>query len=191
MERIAGIAVSRSSRFLVVASAMLLGGCTMCPDPYDYSGPVPNGSSPQNDFRARSNGILPIGAAPVPWPLIVRHDSTSPEGGTRIRRRGTPTPADQPVLAASAESPVEAREPMSVLVAGGSESAEAAGSGETAPPDPWQVLPDFGEVDASPCQPEHDEGASAETAEPSIVPTAAAAITPLAETPGWRPRGSR
>ena len=35
----------------------------MCPDPYDYSGPVPNGSTPQNDFRARSNGILPIGAS--------------------------------------------------------------------------------------------------------------------------------
>jgi hypothetical protein len=49
-------------------------GCTMCPDPYDYSGPVPNGSAPQNDFRARSNGIIPIGVAPRPWPPIVKQE---------------------------------------------------------------------------------------------------------------------
>ena len=53
----------------------LLAGCTMCPDPYDYSGPVPNGSAPQNDFRARSNGIVPIGTRPRPWPPIVKRDS--------------------------------------------------------------------------------------------------------------------
>lgn len=47
------------------------GGCTICPDPFDYSGPVPNGSPPQNDFRARSNGILPLGAAPRPFPPVV------------------------------------------------------------------------------------------------------------------------
>lgn len=46
-------------------------GCTICPDPFDYSGPVPNGSPPQNDFRARSNGILPLGAAPRPFPPVV------------------------------------------------------------------------------------------------------------------------
>jgi len=57
--------------------AVLACGCTMCPDPYDYSGPVPNGSSPQNDFRARSNGIVPIGAAPRPWPQVVRRESTA------------------------------------------------------------------------------------------------------------------
>ncbi|MFN6191512.1 MAG: hypothetical protein ACK54F_02770 [Planctomycetia bacterium] len=49
-------------------------GCTMCPDPFDYSGPVPNGSAPQNDFWARSNGILPLNATPRPWPLIVKDD---------------------------------------------------------------------------------------------------------------------
>jgi len=38
---------------------------------------VPNGSSPQNDFRARSNGIVPIGAAPRPWPQVVRRESTA------------------------------------------------------------------------------------------------------------------
>ena len=51
----------------VAAMGLASVGCTMCPDPFDYSGPVPNGSSPQNDFRARSNGILPLGAAPRPW----------------------------------------------------------------------------------------------------------------------------
>ena len=52
--------------------AALLAGCTMCPDPFDYSGPVPNGSTPHNDFRARSNGIEPIGVAPRPWPPVVK-----------------------------------------------------------------------------------------------------------------------
>lgn len=54
-------------------------GCTMCPDPFDYSGPVPNGSAPQNDFRARSGGILPLGAAPHPWPLIVKGEEQPDE----------------------------------------------------------------------------------------------------------------
>jgi len=48
------------------------GGCRMCPDPFDYSGPVPNGSSPQNDFRARSTGNRPLLAAPRPWPPVVQ-----------------------------------------------------------------------------------------------------------------------
>ena len=52
-----------------------LSGCTMCPDPFDYSGPVPNGSAPQNDFRARSNGIAPIDAAPRPWPPLVQREA--------------------------------------------------------------------------------------------------------------------
>ena len=59
-------------------------GCTMCPDPFDYAGPVPNGSAPQNDFCARSNGILPLHAAPVPWPPVVDGEADrrvpAPEG---------------------------------------------------------------------------------------------------------------
>ncbi len=58
----------------VIVSAGLLSGCTMCPDPYDYSGPVPNGSAPQNDFRARSNGIIPIGSVSRPWPPLVKDE---------------------------------------------------------------------------------------------------------------------
>ena len=33
----------RSGSVAAVAAAVTLAGCTMCPDPYDYSGPVPNG----------------------------------------------------------------------------------------------------------------------------------------------------
>lgn len=55
---------------LVVGTA----GCTMCPDPFDYSGPVPNGAVTQNDFCARSNGILPIGRSATPWPTVVHAD---------------------------------------------------------------------------------------------------------------------
>jgi hypothetical protein len=80
---------------LATAAAMGLAsvGCTMCPDPFDYSGPVPNGSSPQNDFRARSNGILPLGAAPRPWPLIVENGGAPAEGPPD--NEPTPTLADE------------------------------------------------------------------------------------------------
>jgi hypothetical protein len=82
-------------------------GCTMCPDPFDYSGPVPNGSPPQNDFRARSNGILPLNAAPRPWPLIVKDRGQKQEEG--------PMPAE-PLPAVIAQSPDAAPpEPRSVL----------------------------------------------------------------------------
>ena len=78
-------------RLALACWSALLAGCTMCPDPYDYSGPVPNGSAPQNDFRARSNGIAPIDAAPRPWPPIVKREAE----------------ADSPVVA-SAEGPIVA-----------------------------------------------------------------------------------
>lgn len=72
---------SSSAASLVVALVGLLGtGCTMCPDIYDYSGPVPNGSPPQNDFRARSNGIAPIGTTPRPWPPLVQRDRPRQDG---------------------------------------------------------------------------------------------------------------
>jgi hypothetical protein len=60
------------SALTVAMAAAMLAGCTMCPDPFDYSGPVPNGNVGQNDFRARSNGILPLGGQPPTWPQIVR-----------------------------------------------------------------------------------------------------------------------
>lgn len=71
----------------------------MCPDPFDYSGPVPNGSAPQNDFLARSNGILPLQATPKPWPTLVDQDNL-------------PTPAEPLDL----PEPEVAAVPRSVLV---------------------------------------------------------------------------
>ena len=68
-----------------VAVSLLATGCTMCPDPFDYAGPVPNGAVSQNDFAARSNGILPVRATPLPWPPIV-------QAAPRM-----PTPADDPL----------------------------------------------------------------------------------------------
>ena len=84
---------------LVVAVAGIAAsiGCTMCPDPFDYSGPVPNGSSPQNDFRARSGGILPLGSTPMPWPLLVKGDPEPAAAGADEEPR--PTLADEVVLA--------------------------------------------------------------------------------------------
>ena len=84
-----------AATLLAVASA----GCTMCPDPFDYAGPVPNGSAPQTDFSARSNGILPLHASPKPWPTIVDQDEL-------------PTPAEP----LEPEEPQVAEVPRSVLV---------------------------------------------------------------------------
>lgn len=63
---------SRAVAGALLAAVLASAGCTICPDPFDYSGPVPDGSPPQNDFRARAGGILPLGAAPRPWPPIVK-----------------------------------------------------------------------------------------------------------------------
>ena len=56
-------------------------GCTMCPSPFDYSGTVP-GSANQNDFRIRSNGILPIWRRPKPWPPVVSLEAEEPRLAT-------------------------------------------------------------------------------------------------------------
>jgi hypothetical protein len=61
----------RRAAWPLLLLAVAATGCTMCPSPFDYSGPVPNGSVTQNDFCARSNGILPLNATPSPWPPIV------------------------------------------------------------------------------------------------------------------------
>lgn len=104
--------------------AMVVTGCTMCPDPHDYSGPVPNGSPPQNDFRARSNGILPIGAAPHPWPTIVKASPGVLRGRTAIG-----TVAKGEVKQLSAEKPLASDEPNPR-----EEAAEDAAENPTAAP---------------------------------------------------------
>ncbi len=64
---------------LAVAGLGAISGCTICPSPYDYSGPVPNGSVTQNDFCARSGGTRPLRSGPLVWPFIVQKDSTPEE----------------------------------------------------------------------------------------------------------------
>lgn len=171
---------------------MVLAGCTMCPDPYDYSGPVPNGSAPQNDFRARSNGILPLGAAPRPWPPIVRHDGGKRGAEGLARRVGTPTPAPDAVTVAAAEAPVESAEARSVLVvvAGEEQPHDAASQSR----DPWAVVPDFGAEPESREQEAPASEPSAETAsaeQPVDVPAVSVVVPLLTETPGWRQRTPR
>jgi hypothetical protein len=91
--------VQTTRRCVVVAmAALLVTGCTICPNPFDYSGPVPNGSAPQNDFRARSNGVIPIGMTPQPWPQIVERDVDEP------------MLAPEPVMTVSGESEVPVTE---------------------------------------------------------------------------------
>ncbi len=62
-----------------VVAVICFAGCTMCPNPFDYAGPVPNGSAPQNDFQARSNGVIPIGITPRPWPPLVKREADAKE----------------------------------------------------------------------------------------------------------------
>lgn len=178
-------------RSLATAGLVLLAGCTMCPDPYDYSGPVPNGSAPQNDFRARSNGILPLGAAPRPWPPIVRHEAGDQDAKGLVRRRGTPTPAPDAVTVAAAEAPLDPAEARSVLVVVAGDEA-----GETVElRDPWAVVPDFGVAPVDGESRERDaEQHPLEAASPEQsgdVPAVTVVVPILTETPGWRERSPR
>ncbi|MCY3016774.1 MAG: hypothetical protein NT171_19040 [Planctomycetota bacterium] len=102
------------------AFCLLATGCTMCPDPFDYTGPVPNGAVSQNDFAARSNSILPVRATPLPWPPIVESAPRRPtpaenaEGdeGAMIATVSPLDPVDDSglvsVLEASLTAPAEA-----------------------------------------------------------------------------------
>ena len=112
---------SRHRGALAAVAFCLLGtGCTMCPDPFDYTGPVPNGAVSQNDFAARSNSILPVRATPFPWPPIVDSAPRRPtpagdaEGdeGAMIATVSPLDPVDDPdlvsVLEASLTAPAEA-----------------------------------------------------------------------------------
>ena len=90
----------------IACCATALAGCTMCPDPFDYSGPVPNGSAPQNDFRARSNGIAPIGVAPRPWPPVVKQEQNAAPAPVAAEEPAvTVVAATEDVVATEAEEP--------------------------------------------------------------------------------------
>ncbi|MCE9630809.1 MAG: hypothetical protein K8S94_08880 [Planctomycetia bacterium] len=182
MDRLGRFAATVSGRVAATAVVAVLSGCTMCPDPYDYSGPVPNGSSPQNDFRARSKGILPLSAAPCPWPPLVEH--AAGHGVSRLaatgasRRTGEPTLADPPSDAGPVEQAMGTGETASILVVVGEEASDdevvAAPTVADAPP---VVL---AEIDESSTSAEEELTATIPPAEPA-----------LAETPGWRTRQRR
>ena len=169
-------------------------GCTMCPDPFDYSGPVPNGSSPQNDFRARSNGILPLGAAPKPWPLIVKNGGAPAKG--LVENEPTPTLAD--------EADADALQQTVAVVGESEEQVGAEGQPEVVPesvgstPDELEPVPIAAEQMDTP-QTVKEEAAVEQTAAedgapleepPAFVQPAVAPVAPIqtGETPGWRAR---
>jgi len=157
-------------------------GCTMCPDPFDYSGPVPNGSSPQNDFRARSNGILPLGAAPRPWPLIVKD--------------GTPSRANEPTPTL-AEDPDSETLQQTVAVMGESEGESVmlepreALRAEEVPQPALEPVPAEDEPSEAAVEQAAAEQAPAVTDTQAVPQSPSAPVLPFlpaGETPGWRAR---
>lgn len=163
-------------RGVAVAAALALAGCTMCPDPFDYAGPVPNGSAPQNEFRARSNGILPIGATPRPWPPIVKR-----QGPGDVLPASLVQAPQKPSVDAMNHDGVSS----SVLTVEGDgtgdERTEPAGL-EQPLRDPWEVMPVFETFDEADQSSVPEIDGATPIADP--MPT-------LAETPGWRPRTTR
>jgi len=184
----------------LLAAAILAAttGCTMCPDPYDYSGPVPNGSAPQNDFRARSNGIIPIGMLPKPWPQIVDHKADQPTEADGPQHDAVRVPD---LVAQALADDIGPEDDASIEVARVSaEEAETPEQESASETDPI-VVP---EVDLAPIEPEV-EGTSEEEAPttdavepeeespadilPPSTPSSSIPVGPVPrETPGWRPR---
>jgi hypothetical protein len=181
------------NKMLTAAVLAVATGCTMCPDPYDYSGPVPNGSAPQNDFRARSNGIIPIGMLPKPWPQIVKRDSDA-SGDEAVVSAGDVRVPD--LVAQALADDIGPEDDASIAVARVSaeetEPSEQESASETDP----VVVP---EVDLEPIGPEAAEPAT-DAAEPELEtaadilpppprPASQVPVGPVSrETPGWRPR---
>lgn len=171
----------------VACAALFTVGCTMCPDPYDYSGPVPNGSTPQNDFRARSNGILPIGAAPQPYPTVVKASPQPiPEAAPIVEQPIVEQPVVEPpivaeakddVLRLTAEVPVI---PEADADEGPAPETEATVESVATPDTGAEAVHENSAVPAAPVV------AAVPEAVPQPVPVAAE--PPLRETPGWRTR---
>ena len=190
---------SRSVLVPLAAAAILAGvaGCTMCPDPHDYTGPVPNGSAPQNDFRVRSNGILPIGATPPPWPTVVKAGAARPQAepadaagvadAEPLVADAEPLVADAEPLVADAETPAPDLDIDSDVVRLSAEEEPAQGFVVDAGVDRHSVetedlAPDAAGGDASGAV-ETEAAPAAGDDRPVSVPESA-----LRETPGWRSR---
>ena len=182
-------------RRLLVAcacAAVTAAGCTMCPSPYDYSGPVPNGSAPQNDFRARSNGILPLGAAPKPFPPVVKAAPQPTPAGEPNVEKPLVAEAEDSVLRLSAEEPVSEADTDDATVAVGEGEQATAPAGDVVADAAGQAVVD--EAEAPPAAPvtvatdsatDRDPGPATE---PGLEPVPVAAEPALRETPGWRSR---
>jgi hypothetical protein len=169
--------VTRTHLAVLLAAASLAAGpgCTMCPDPFDYVGPVPNGSSPQNDFRARSNGIIPLGGSRQPWPDLVSD---------------TPAPAADetgPTLAAGLDEPFDvAVEPAPVSVLADDAAAVAAAPPATVPKAPVAVEPPTSEAPEPVVASTREQDIVAMLLPPQKQPVPAA--PPVRESPGWKRR---
>jgi len=163
----------RTVTFVAVVGLMAT-GCTICPDPFDYSGPVPNGSAPQNDFRARSNGILPVGAAPRPWPLIVRE---------------SPDPAADPPVAPAVPAPGDGAAEVALRQVAGVEEASPHDPQPAASISEADTPPDALESAAPPAlEPAPDQTMSRPLPRQSVAGAHSAGAERVGETPGWRPR---
>jgi hypothetical protein len=173
-----------SRRPLLVACACAVvtaAGCTMCPSPYDYSGPVPNGSAPQNDFRARSNGILPLDSAAKPFPPVVKAAPQPTPAAPKVEKPLV-AEAEDDVLRLSAEVPVaEADTDDAAVVAGEVEESPAPASDVAADAAGQEVVNEAEPPPAAPVT-------TATDADSSLQPVSVSAEPALRETPGWRSR---
>lgn len=133
--RLGGLVTPGCGQLGVVLLVVGTAGCTMCPDLFDYAGPVPNGAVTQNDFCARSNGILPIGRSPTPWPTVVHADrdeaerDDAGEGGPAATEPVAAEPADADSVLRIAEVPELPKLPKP-NVADGTQAREEPGEVE-------------------------------------------------------------
>lgn len=163
----------------------------MCPDPFDYSGPVPNGSSPQNDFRARSNGTRQLGTAPHPWPPVVQDEHPSSpaaddvETSSVLVTAGTRGASDEnsvvPAVNTAVDRSTQETDPEMVPTTAGPAEASPPATEPAAEPEA-EAAPGEAASAAVPTPPAASRGAEHPPA---------AAVPADAETPGWRRRGPR
>jgi hypothetical protein len=175
--------------FLACAAcvALVVAGCTMCPDPLDYAGPVPNGSAPQNDFLARSNGILPTGVAPKPFPPLVRAEPAGEESPPEVPKLAEEPAATEPKIA-TAEDEVLRLSAEEAVAETAEEADEQPGSPEAIAV-PSAAAAEAATQEPEPAadpRPETDDWRARGAGEPAG--SAAEPEPTQRETPGWRAR---
>ena len=129
--------------------------------------------------RARSNGILPLGAAPRPWPLIVKNGGVQVEGPQE--NEPTPTLADEADADALQQTVAVVGESEEEIGIDGQPEVVPESAGST--PGALKPVPVVAKLTDTPQTVE---------AEPQGVPQSpvAPAAPPVqtGETPGWRAR---